>query len=127
MNAETKVFHTPHAVALLCACRESGDLIATTGKERVADDKERTGPLLGHDREGGVDLACGAGVQDDDPLPDAASRRLDVALIRACTGGVAENGDGGNARNEFAYQFQPLWRQLGSEKADPGHVTSRTT
>jgi hypothetical protein len=62
------------------ACRQHHELVAPAEEERFGGDDERAGMQLNERREGGVDLAFGAGLQDTEPhstinrTPSAAGR-----------------------------------------------------
>ena len=55
---------------------QSGNLFAPACEVRIGSNIERDGPLLDSSREGALDLVLGAGVDNDDLQPEAASRRL---------------------------------------------------
>ena len=61
------------------ARRQRDELFAPAVEEWIGADDERAGPLLRQGREGGVDLAFGAGVQDMKLQPERARRRLHVS------------------------------------------------
>ena len=51
------------------ARRQRQELLAPAVEERIATDDERAGMHLDQGREGGIDLAFGAGLQDIEAAP----------------------------------------------------------
>ena len=60
------------------ACRQRHELLVPAVEERLGADEERAGLQLDDGREGGVDLAFGAGFQDMELQPLRAHRFLHV-------------------------------------------------
>ena len=61
------------------ARRQGGKLHPPAGEKGVGADEKRVGPLAHKRREGHIDLAAGAGVEDLDLQPHGASSRLHVS------------------------------------------------
>ena len=98
------------------------------GEKAVAADEEGVGPLAHKIREGRIDLAAGAGVEDLDLQPYGASSRFHVSQCGFGIGGtcrIDEHGHASGRGHQLTQQFQPLCRQLGIEKIDSCQVAAR--
>ena len=98
------------------------------GEKGVGADEERVGPLAHKRCEGRIDLAAGAGVEDLDLQPHGAGSRFHVSqrgLGSRSIGWIDEHGHTSGCGHQLAQEFQPLCRQLATEKIDPGQVAAR--
>ena len=72
----------------------------------------KSASALAHEgREGGIDLAAGAGVEDLNLQPDSASSRLhvlSVISVSASVGWIDEHGDTSGRGHQLTQQLQPL-------------------
>ena len=102
------------------ACRQRHELLAPAVEERIGADDERAGMQLDEGREGGVDLAFGAGLQDMELQPLRARRLLHVShrCARHRIVRVHEQGDHLGLGNQLGQQLEPLGHQLDVEHAD---------
>ena len=96
--------------------RRQLDQLHTPGvEEGVAADEEGVGPLAHKSREGRIDLAAGAGIDDLDLQPHGAGSRFHVSQrglgIRGI-GRIDEHGHTSGCGHQLAQEFQPLCRQL---------------
>ena len=84
-------------------------------------------PVARNGREGGVDLAFGAGVRDMKLQPERARRLLHLLDFGRRSGivRVDQTGDRGRLRHQLAQQSQPLRDQLRGQSGDAGDVAAR--
>ena len=105
------------------ACRQRHELLAPAVEKRIGADDERAGMQLDEGREGGVDLAFGAGLQDGEPH---ARSRAPLPAMSRMTRSANSNSFGftskaitWHVRNQLGQQFEPLGRQLGAKMLKP--------
>ena len=98
--------------------RQTDHLIAPTHEESIGADNNRVGTLLDRTREGRVDLAFAAGIQDHEFNTECMRCSLDVLDLRFRGGipGVDEEADDGGARGQLAQQFQPFCPECVDKK-----------
>ena len=82
---------------------------------------------FGEGREGGIDLAFGAGLQDRELHPRCARRRLHLSdnALGNRNVRVHEQGDDRSLGNHLEQQLQPLRHQVGCHLADAREVAAR--
>ena len=100
------------------------ELLAPAGEERIRADNKPAGMKFGEGREGGIDLAFGAGLQDRElellrahSFLDVSYCKLDIRTVR-----VHQQGDHLGLGNQLGQQLEPLGRQLGVHIADAREV-----
>src|SRR4051794_18393704 len=101
------------------AGRQRHDLLALDSEIGITADVERSGRLLDQACEGSVDLAFGAGSEQDD-LQAKRSRgdlnfiqlQIDIRIVR-----VQQHGNDGGVGRELVQQFQSLRREQIGEKS----------
>ena len=109
------------------ACRQRHELLAPVVEEWIGADDERAGLQLDKGREGGLDVALGAGLQDMELHPLRARRFLHVSdhALGARIVRVHEQGDHPGLGNQLGKQLEPLGHQLAGEDAEAREVAAR--
>jgi len=106
--------------------RPIGDLQPPADEKCVLADEHGIGPLASKRREGGVNLATRAGVEDLKLQSHGAARRFHLAqgdLRVGSIGGIDEYGDTRGRGQHFAQQLEPLCRQFESHQIDAGQIS----
>src|SRR5262245_866335 len=110
------------------AHRPIGELQPPTVEKCVLADEHGVGSLASKRREGGVNLATRAGVEDLELQSHGAAGRFHLAqgdLRVGSIGGIDEYGHTRGRRQHFAQQLEPLCRQFETQQIDAGQISSR--
>ena len=109
-------------------CRERNNLRAPADEKPTDIDQECSTTPVGGRRESRIDFIDGAGMQDDELLPDASSCCLQVRHIlgRSDTGRIRDDSNNGSLRHEFADQLEPLRPQLNAQVGRASDVAARS-
>ena len=96
------------------ADRQRNDLLAPACEKRVGRDDERVGSILRNGREGGVQLAFRAGVQNVQPQPKCARRFLTSCTCSAPwrTRRIRQQSDRGHLRHQVEQEPKALGDQV---------------
>ena len=97
------------------AHRQKRQLETPAVEEGVGADEKGVGPLAHKSREGRIDLAAGAGVEDLDLQSHGAGSRFHVSqrdLGIPGIGRIDEHGHTSGCGHQLTQEFQPLCRQL---------------
>src|SRR6266576_4197363 len=107
--------------------RQVDQLDTPAGEEGVDVNEKGIGPLAHTSCESHIDLAASAGVEDLNFQPDCASSRLRVSqrALGIGAGRVDEHANASGCGYQLTYEFQPLRRQLSTEKIDSRQVAAR--
>ena len=103
------------------AHRQVGKLHPPIAENAVAGDEEGVGPFAREGGEDRIDLVAGAGLDDLNFQPDGASGRLHLSQrgLGIGIGRIKERGHTNGTGHQLTQEFQPLCRQLDTEKIDP--------
>ena len=104
------------------ARRQVGQLDAPDVEICVASNEEGLGPLAASVAKAASISAAGAGVEDIDLQPGAASSGFHVpqcGLGTRSIGRIDEHCNASHSRHQLAQKFEPLCRQLSTENIDP--------
>src|SRR6516165_3412076 len=107
--------------------RQRHEPIASAVEEVIGADEERIGMPLDEGREGRVEIAFRAGVQDNNFSPKRACCCLYISLLGFGTrsGRVDEKGDQPSVRHDLAQELQAFWHKLNGEYAYARQVAIR--
>jgi hypothetical protein len=97
-------------------------------QERIARDEEGVGPLACKSREGRIDLADGADIEELDFHPERARNRLHVSHRGRRNGRIGRIDEHGHTRHsghQLTQELQPLRHQLSRENIGTCRVAAR--
>src|SRR5262249_54415961 len=108
--------------------RERDNLVASIDENSTDIHQEAAEASLSRSSEGRIDFAHVAGIQDDDLLPDASSRCLQVCHIseRGDAGRIGEDANHASLGHESAHQFEPLRPKLYAQVCHARHIAARS-
>ena len=109
------------------ASRQRDDPFPLGVQKRPGPDEQRAGPALDDRCKGGLDVAGGRGIENEELLPDRLRRGLHVASLRRGRRSVRVHERGNRRRlgHELPQQLQSLRPQHAAEKAHAGDVAAR--
>jgi hypothetical protein len=108
--------------------RQLDYLDTPTAEEGVVADEEGFGPIARKNREGRIDLAAVAGVENLDLQAHGGSRRCQLSqrgLRIRSVGRIDEHGNPSDRGHQLTQEFQSLCRQLTKENIYPRQVAAR--
>src|SRR5262249_7968115 len=109
--------------------RQVCDLDAPVEEESAAADEQSVRPLARESREGSIELGDSAGVETADLYCHGARSRFYVSQVGRSNrrlGRIEWDGHTFDGGHELTQKLQPLGRQLGRKKVDPGRVAAGT-